>query len=207
MSGKNDRATWLHAGDARCSVIPGVPARVYRLILLGAPGVGKGTQGELICERLGTCHLSTGDVFRAAKCLSAGGRSPALTLALVFMRHGELVPDATVLNLIRERERCLRCRGGFLLDGFPRTVFQAEALDKLLAGMQIPLDAVIDYELPTDEIVVRLSGRRTCQDCQAVFHTTALPPRTKNVCDHCGGRLFHRDDDQRAAILVRLQVY
>ena len=164
MSAKNDRASWLHAGDARCSIPPAMPRKIYRLVLLGAPGVGKGTQGDLICARLGTCHLSTGDIFRAAKCSGEGERSPALALALVFMRHGDLVPDTTVLNIVRERERCLRCRGGFLLDGFPRTIAQADALGVLLEQNKLKLDAVIDYELPLEKIIARLAGRRACPD-------------------------------------------
>ena len=108
------------------------PGKTWRLVLLGAPGVGKGTQAKLLSERLGACHLSTGDVFRAAKCLADGERSPALDHALGFMRRGELVPDETVLDMVGERVRCLRCSGGFLLDGFPRTVAQAEALEQLL---------------------------------------------------------------------------
>src|SRR5690349_19945277 len=119
MSEKRDRTSWLRGGDARCAVLPQRQARIYRMVLLGAPGVGKGTQAELLCERLGTCHLSTGDIFRAAKCLAEGERSPALEAALDYMRRGELVPDETVLSMVRERVRCLRCQGGFLLDGFP----------------------------------------------------------------------------------------
>lgn len=207
MSIKNERAAWLQADPGNCSSIPRALARVYRLILLGAPGVGKGTQGKRLCQGLGTCHLSTGDVFRAAKCRAAGERSPALTFALIFMRHGELVPDDTVINLVRERERCLRCHGGFLLDGFPRTVSQADALARLLDQNKVKLDAVINYELPLDQLVSRLSGRRTCAVCKAVFHASTLPPRVENVCDHCGGNLIQREDDRPEAIQVRMQAY
>jgi adenylate kinase len=175
--------------------------------LLGAPGIGKGTQAELLCQRLGTCHLSTGDVFRAAKCLSAGERSPALESALEFMRRGELVPDATVLDMVRERLRCLKCEGGFLLDGFPRTVAQAEALSTILRENQLQLDAVLCYDLPLEKVIARLSGRRTCPGCKAVFHITARPPRVEGVCDHCGGKLYQREDDQPAAIEVRMKTY
>ena len=120
MNVKNDRAAWLKGGSALCSITPPpTPEKNWRLVLLGAPGVGKGTQAQLLSERLGACHLSTGDVFRAAKCLADGERSPALNRALEFMRRGELVPDEIVLDMVSERVGCLRCSGGFLLDGFP----------------------------------------------------------------------------------------
>src|SRR5689334_4396655 len=112
MSDKNDRAAWLRGGTVSCSVVPHQPDYLYRLVLLGAPGVGKGTQAELLSNRLGLCHLSTGDIFRAAKCLNHGERTNAVDAALEFMRRGELVPDTTVLDLVRERTRCLQCHGG-----------------------------------------------------------------------------------------------
>jgi adenylate kinase len=179
--------------------------RPYRLVLFGPPGVGKGTQAELLTQVLGTCHLSTGDVFRAAQC--AGEQSPAVKEALDAMRQGELVSDALVVALVRERARCLRCRGGFLLDGFPRTLAQAEALDVLLAEQAVSLDAIVDYELPTEEIVVRLSGRRTCPRCKAVYHVTARPSIVAGVCDHCGGGLVQREDDRPESVRVRMQTY
>jgi adenylate kinase len=175
--------------------------------LLGAPGVGKGTQAELLCANLGACHLSTGDIFRAAKALNPAERTPALTAALEYMRRGDLVPDETVLEMVAERKGCLRCEGGFLLDGFPRTVAQAEALEKLLAGEHLKLDAVLSYELPLEHVVSRLSGRRTCPDCKAVFHVDSRPPRVPGVCDHCGGKLYQREDDRPESIRVRMEAY
>lgn len=207
MTHTNDRATWITGGTAQCSAPPANLVRPWRLILLGAPGVGKGTQAELLHERLGACHLSTGDVFRAAQALGPAARSPALNEALEYMRRGELVPDATVLAMVRERKNCLRCQGGFLLDGFPRTVAQAEALTRLLAEEQMTLDGVINYELPLEAIVERLSGRRTCTQCKAVYHVTTLPPRVPGVCDRCGGPLFQREDDRPEAIRVRMETY
>jgi adenylate kinase len=179
--------------------------RPHRLVLFGPPGVGKGTQAELLTRALGTCHLSTGDVFRAAAC--AGEQSPAVKEALDAMRRGELVSDALVVALVRERARCLSCRGGFLLDGFPRTVAQAEALDVLLAEQGVSLDAVLDYELPTEEIVARLSGRRTCPRCQAVYHLSTRPPATAGVCDQCGNGLAQREDDRPESVRVRMRTY
>jgi adenylate kinase len=175
--------------------------------LLGAPGVGKGTQAELLCANLGACHLSTGDIFRAAKALNPAERTPALTAALDYMRRGDLVPDETVLEMVAERKGCLRCEGGFLLDGFPRTVAQAEALEKLLAGEHLKLDAVLSYELALEQVVSRLSGRRTCPDCKAVFHVESRPPRVHGVCDHCGGKLYQREDDRPESIRVRMEAY
>jgi adenylate kinase len=176
-------------------------------VLLGAPGVGKGTQAELIHERMGACQLSTGDIFRAAKSSCECERSPALTAAFERMRRGELVPDSTVLEIVRERSRCLNCQGGFLLDGFPRTVPQAEALDRIFAENNVQLDAVISYDLPIERIVARLSGRRTCGKCKAVYHVETHPPRVPGICDHCGCGLMQREDDRPDAVRVRMEAY
>jgi adenylate kinase len=123
------------------------------------------------------------------------------------MRRGELVSDAVVVSMVRERAGCLRCRGGFLLDGFPRTVPQAEALDASLAEQRVTLNAVLSYELPLDEIVDRLSGRLTCEGCRAVYHCSAHPPRVEGVCDQCEGRLVQRPDDRPESIRVRMRAY
>jgi len=207
METKRDRKAWLRGGTAQCEPPPKPNAVPRRLVLLGAPGVGKGTQAELLCANLGACHLSTGDIFRAAKAMDACERTPALTAALEYMRRGDLVPDETVLALVAERVGCLRCEGGFLLDGFPRTVAQAEALEKLLAGEKLKLDAVLSYELPLEQVVSRLSGRRTCAGCKAVFHTQTRPPKVAAVCDHCGGRLYQREDDRPESVRVRMEAY
>lgn len=207
MCEKNDRAGWIKGGKGTCSIPAKAQSKPKRLVLLGAPGVGKGTQAELLCQGLGTCQLSTGDVFRAAKCLPDEERSPALTEALGYMKRGELVPDSTVLDLLRERTKCLNCGGGFLLDGFPRTVAQAEALAALLEQERIQLDAVINYDLPIETIVKRLSGRRMCLGCKAVFHLTALPSKVEGICDHCGEKLIQREDDRAEAVRVRMEAY
>jgi adenylate kinase len=167
--------------------------------------VGKGTQADLLCKSLGTCHLSTGDVFRAAQCQTE--HSPALQAALQSMRRGELVSDGLVVSMVGERSGCLSCGGGFLLDGFPRTAAQAEALDELLDQQGVRLDAVVSYELPLDEIVDRLGGRRTCSKCKAVFHVTARPPHTEGTCDLCGAALIQREDDRPESIRVRMNAY
>lgn len=207
MNAKNDRAAWLKGPATRCSVLPQTQSRPRHFVLLGAPGVGKGTQAELLSARLGACQLSTGDIFRAAKSIAAGERSPALNLALDAMRKGELVTDETVLAVVRERAACLRCEGGFLLDGFPRTVAQAEALTQLLAREQIQLDAVLSYELPLETIVARLSGRRTCEKCKAVYHVLSHPAKVEGVCDHCGGSLIQREDDRPESVKVRMAAH
>jgi adenylate kinase len=204
MTAQRQREVWFLGGDARCEPPP-VPPRAYRLVLLGPPGAGKGTQAELLCQSLGTCHLSTGDLFRAAQCQAEP--SPALAAALSAMRRGELVPDDVVVSLVRERAECLRCRGGCLIDGFPRTVAQAEALDAMLAELGVALDAVLNYELPLDEVVARLGGRRTCPACKAVYHVTSRPPRVEGTCDECGGRLVRREDDRPESIRVRMRAY
>ena len=205
MDSQPDRATWFQGGEARCDKPPSASGKAFRLVLLGPPGVGKGTQAELLCKRLGTCHLSTGDVFRAAQCQNEP--SPALKAALEAMRRGELVSDGLVISMVTERSDCLSCGGGFLLDGFPRTVVQAEALDELLEKQGVRLDGVLSFELPIERIVERLSGRRTCSQCKAVYHVTARPPRQEGICDICGGRLVQREDDRPESVRVRMQAY
>jgi adenylate kinase len=207
MSMTHDRTAWLKGTENSCRTPHARPPRPYRLVLLGAPGVGKGTQAELLHERLGACPLSTGDIFRAAKSAGDCGTSEAMRLALDAMRKGELVSDDTVLAIVAERAHCLRCGGGFLLDGFPRTIAQAEALVKLLEANGVQLDAVVSYELPIEEIVSRLGGRRTCGKCKAVFHVTSRPPKTEGVCDHCQSALVQREDDRPESVRVRMEVY
>ena len=202
---ENNRAAWLEGPPARCSLPPKHDGLDWRFVLLGPPGVGKGTQAKLLSRRVGACHLSTGDVFRAGR--SRSDLTPAMAATQDFMRKGHLVPDTIVWEMLRERIGCLRCPGGFVLDGFPRTVAQAESLELLLEGEQIRLDAVLDYDLPVSEIVLRLSGRRTCEKCKAVFHVSSQAPRNEGVCDHCGGRLHQREDDRPESIAVRLEDY
>lgn len=201
----NDRARWIEGPSAECGPVRSMQ-NPYRLVLLGAPGVGKGTQAELLHQRLRACHLSTGDVFRAAS-KSMCALSPAMQAATEYMRRGDLVPDATVWDMVRERSGCLHCGGGFILDGFPRTLGQAESLKQLMQDEGLALTAVVNYELPQAEIVARLSGRRTCEVCKAVFHVTERPSKTADVCDRCAGKLFQREDDRPESIKVRLEAY
>jgi len=202
----NERASWLIGSSGECTE-QAENGRPWRLVLLGAPGVGKGTQAELLHQSLGACHLSTGDLFRVAKRHEGSQLSPAIANALESMQKGELVSDSTVWEIVRERSHCLRCHGGFILDGFPRTVPQAEALHELMQTEKLTLNAVVSYELPIPEIVDRLSGRRTCERCKAIYHATQRAPRVEAVCDQCGGRLFQREDDHPEAITARMEAY
>jgi adenylate kinase len=200
-----DRTAWLQGGDAICIRPSPSVWRAWRLMLLGPPGVGKGTQAELLSNALGACPLATGDVFRAGRYAAMGGSIMAEAQAI--MRRGELVPDDLVLALIRERLRCLHCHGGFILDGFPRTLAQAHALEALLTKEDLQLDAVISYELPETELAKRVAGRRVCASCHAPYHVDSRPPATPDVCDHCGGRVARRADDEPDAVSVRLHAY
>jgi adenylate kinase len=201
-----DRVAWLQ-GLGRCEDVPADSATPWRLVLLGAPGVGKGTQADLLNQRISACHLSTGDIFRAAGSCGECGLSPAMQQALEYMRRGALVPDATVWEIVRERLGCLQCDGGFILDGFPRTLRQAESLKQLMDSEGLGLTAVVSYTLPFSEIVARLGGRRTCEKCKAVYHVIERPPKTAGRCDRCDGKLFQRDDDRLESIKVRLETY
>jgi adenylate kinase len=194
-------------GSGKSSLAAGEFRPAWRLVLLGAPGVGKGTQGELLGHRLGMCHISTGDLFRAAGSRSAGEKTPAMAEAMNYMHRGQLVPDATVWALVREQRDSILSRKGFLLDGFPRTLVQAELLKNFMEEEKLPMTAVVDYEMPHTEIVYRLSGRRICAKCKAVFHVSWRPSKVEGVCDECGGRLYRRDDDNPESIAIRLQAY
>ncbi|HZL42641.1 MAG TPA: nucleoside monophosphate kinase [Verrucomicrobiae bacterium] len=207
MPVKSDRTAWLKGGKARCNVAPPNQTNPHRLVLLGAPGVGKGTQAELLSAEVGACHLSTGDIFRAIKTADACECTPTMARALTCMARGDLVADEIVLGLVTERAGCLRCRGGFLLDGFPRTVAQAEALDKVLETQKVTVDAVLNYDLPLEQIISRLNGRRTCSICKSVFHVDTRPPRTQGICDHCGAALYQREDDRMESVRVRMDAY
>lgn len=206
MTQVSARTNWLKGPHAPCGPVPSPPRR-YNLVLLGAPGVGKGTQAALLAERLGACHLSTGDIFRAARSLPACDRTDALNAALEAMQRGELVSDDLVLALVRERVSCLHCHGGFLLDGFPRTLRQAQAFGELLDRERIALDALVSYELPTELLVQRIGGRRVCVGCKAVYHVESRPTAQAGVCDGCGAAVVQREDDRPESVRVRMETY
>jgi len=173
------------------------------LIFLGAPGAGKGTQGALLAERRGLRRVSTGDLLRDA--VRKG--TPLGQKAKAYMDAGELVPDEVILGLVREVLSERSEATGVLFDGFPRTIPQAEALDRLLEELGQRLDAVVVIDVPDDELVKRLSGRRSCPNCGAVYNVYFEPPRQAGVCDACGGALVERADDAAETVRRRLEVY
>lgn len=174
-----------------------------RVILLGPPGAGKGTQAKMLTQKYGVPQISTGDILRAA--VAAG--TPLGKEAKSFMDRGALVPDAVVIGIVRDRLSEPDCQEGYLLDGFPRTVAQAEALTRMLRQMGAPLPAVVSLEVDEDEVVHRLAGRRTCQACGEPFHIKFHPPRVGGICDKCSGNLVQREDDKEETVRRRLQVY
>lgn len=170
-----------------------------KLILLGAPGAGKGTQADILCEKLGIPTISTGNILRAA--IKNG--TPTGMKAKAFMDEGKLVPDEVIIGIITERVAEADCANGYILDGVPRTIAQAEAMEK--AG--IVFDAVVSIEISDETIMERMSGRRVCESCGASYHLVAVPPKTEGVCDKCGGKLVQRKDDAPGTVKARLEVY
>ncbi len=173
------------------------------LILLGPPGAGKGTQSRRLSEALKIPQISTGDLLRAARA----AKTPMGLQAETYMTSGRLVPDELVVTMIRDRLQQPDCGKGYILDGFPRTVGQAEALDKMLSLSGSKIDRVVNMSVAGEELVQRLCGRRQCRKCGENFHLTFMPPKKTGVCDACGGELFQRDDDREEVIRNRLQVY
>lgn len=174
-----------------------------RIVFLGPPGAGKGTQAVEIVEKLGVPHVATGDMLRA----SIKQETPLGMEAKKYMDQGLLVPDEVTIRITGERISQPDCANGFLLDGFPRTLAQAEALDKLLADLGIKLDAVINLQVPQEVLIPRLTGRRVCRNCGASFHMVFNPPKAENVCDRCEGELYQRSDDNEETAVNRLSVY
>ncbi|RJQ28292.1 MAG: adenylate kinase [Peptococcaceae bacterium] len=174
-----------------------------KLLIMGPPGAGKGTQAEMLVKELQITHISTGDMFRAAiKEGTEMGKK-----AKEYMDKGELVPDEVVVGMVKDRLSQPDCAGGFLLDGFPRTVPQAEALDETLQSMGIALDGVINIAVPREKLMERLTGRRICRSCGASYHVVFNPPREAGKCNTCGGELYQRSDDNEVAVANRLDVY
>lgn len=174
-----------------------------RLILLGAPGSGKGTQARKLKERYSIPEISTGEILR--KAVADG--TPLGRDAKAFMDRGELVVDSIVLGLMHENLRKEDCRRGYIIDGFPRNEVQAVSLDKMLSGLGAPVTVTVSIEVDKDELVERMSGRRICRRCGQVYNIYFLPPRKNHICDKCGGDFYQRDDDREETIRKRLDVY
>jgi adenylate kinase len=174
-----------------------------KLILLGAPGAGKGTVAKQLTQLDGSVQISTGDILRGA--VQAG--TELGKKAEAFMKAGDLVPDDLIMGIMGDRLQEDDCAKGFLLDGFPRTIPQAEALKVLLTKLNIKLDFAVEIDVPRDVILDRLTTRRTCVDCGAIYNVKSMPPKVEGVCDKCGGKIVQRDDETEAAISNRLDVY
>lgn len=170
-----------------------------KMILLGAPGAGKGTQAERLCKVLNIPTISTGNILRAA----VKNGTPTGKQAEAYMKAGKLVPDEVIIGIIHDRLDEDDCKNGYILDGVPRTIAQAEAMEQ--AG--ISFDAVVAIEIPDEKIVARMGGRRVCESCGASYHIVNIPPKTEGVCDVCGGKLVQRKDDNPATVRDRLAVY
>jgi adenylate kinase len=174
-----------------------------RVVLLGPPGAGKGTQAKLLREKFEACQISTGDILRKA----VAEQSPLGKEASEYINRGALVPDNVIVKLVAERLKGKDCEKGFILDGFPRTIEQAQSLEEILENMGLALHGVLSVQVPPGVIVERLAGRRTCKDCGALYHRDFDPSRKEGVCDRCGGELFQRNDDREETINARLMVY
>ena len=174
-----------------------------RLILLGPPGAGKGTQAKMLKEKFRIPQISTGDILRkAVKDETELGKK-----ARTFMDAGQLVPDDLVIDLIKARTRKKDCEPGFILDGFPRTIVQAQKLSETLKELGVDIDVVVDIVVENTELIGRLTGRSTCSGCGANYHNKSRPPAKPGICDVCGGKLYQRPDDNKETILKRLEVY
>ena len=174
-----------------------------RVVLLGPPGAGKGTQAKLLQERFKVRQISTGDILRKA----VAEQTPLGKQTSEYIRRGELVPDRLIIDLVADRLKEKDCEKGFVLDGFPRTIAQAQSLEEILKKMGLGLDCVLSVQVPHKLIVERLSGRRTCKGCGALYHLVFDPPKAAGTCNRCGGELFQRDDDREETVTNRLKVY
>ncbi|MBU5350418.1 adenylate kinase [Paenibacillus sp. LC231] len=173
------------------------------ILFMGPPGAGKGTQAENIVNEFGIPHISTGDAFRLA--IKQG--TPIGIKAKEFMDQGLLVPDDVTIGIVEERLQQSDCEKGFLLDGFPRTLSQAEALDEILARLNTGLDHVINLKVDREKLLARLTGRRICKNCGSTYHVIFNPPKQEGICDKCGGELYQRSDDNEESVGIRLDEY
>ena len=174
-----------------------------KIIMLGAPGAGKGTQAQMICDKYNIPHISTGDIFRA----NIKNGTDLGKKAKEYMDKGQLVPDELTVELLLDRVAKEDCKDGYVLDGFPRTIPQADVLDKELTKLSDKIDFAINVEVPDENIVRRMSGRRACLKCGATYHIEHIPPKQEGICDRCGSELVQRDDDKPETVQNRLSVY
>jgi adenylate kinase len=174
-----------------------------RIVLLGPPGAGKGTQAKLLQEEFDACQVSTGDILRKA----VAEQTPIGKEAAEYIDRGALVPDSVIVRVVAERLKDNDCQKGFILDGFPRTIPQAQSLEEILKKMGLGLHHVLLMQLPAGLIIERLAGRRICGNCGTLYHRSFDPPKQEGVCDHCGGELRQRDDDREETVRARLNVY
>ncbi len=174
-----------------------------KIIMLGAPGAGKGTQAKMIADKFGIPHISTGDIFRA----NIKNNTPLGQEAKKYMDEGKLVPDELTVKILLDRVAQEDCKNGYVLDGFPRTIPQAEVLDQELTKLGDHVDHAINVDVPDENIVKRMSGRRACLNCGATYHIEHIPPKQEGICDKCGSQLVLRDDDKEETVLNRLKVY
>jgi adenylate kinase len=174
-----------------------------RVVLLGPPGAGKGTQAKLLQEQFEACQVSTGDILRKA----VAEKSPLGKAAAAYLKRGDLVPDGVIVKLVAERLKEKDCAPGFILDGFPRTIPQAQSLGEILQQMGLRLPIVLLVRVPENILIERLAGRRTCRSCGALYHLHFNPPTQQNICDRCGSELLQREDDREETVRARLKVY
>ena len=174
-----------------------------KIIMLGAPGAGKGTQAKMIAEKYSVPHVSTGDIFRA----NIKNQTELGMEAKKYMDQGQLVPDELTVKILLDRVAQPDCKNGYVLDGFPRTIPQAEVLDEALAKLNESIDYAINVDVPDENIVRRMSGRRACVNCGATYHIEHIPPKKEGICDTCGNEWIRRDDDKPETVLNRLKVY
>ncbi|MGE5613437.1 MAG: adenylate kinase [Bacillota bacterium] len=174
-----------------------------RLVLLGVPGAGKGSQAVILSEKLNIPHISTGDIFRS----NIKNGTPLGLMAKEYIDSGALVPDSVTIGIVKDRIQQDDAKNGFILDGFPRTISQAESLDGILDAMGKKLDYVLNLVVPDEIIIRRLSGRRVCPECNANYHVDSYPPSRENICDNCGARLIQREDDREQTVINRLKTY